>query len=79
MAIGNRQGVLENSLTFTTSTTFNKVEAHAMSELLKRVLQEMPEGQKQVINLASKGMSRREITVKSKISSGRGKLGNIWL
>lgn len=55
------------------------VEAHNLSELLKRVLQEMPKGQKEIIHLASKGMSQREIAAKSKISLGTGKRGMIWL
>lgn len=78
-AVVNRHGALENSLTFETLSISNQVEAHHLSELLKRVLQELPEGQKQAINSASKGISRREIAVQSKISLEPGKRGIIWL
>jgi hypothetical protein len=36
------------------------------------MLQELPEVQKKVIHLATKGISRREIAVKGKISLGTG-------
>jgi DNA-binding NarL/FixJ family response regulator len=66
----NRQGVLVNPLTFETSTISTQVKAHDLSELLQRVVQELPEVQKEVINLASKGITWREIAPKSKFSPG---------
>jgi RNA polymerase sigma-70 factor (ECF subfamily) len=61
----------DNPLTFETATISNQVEVHDLSELLKRVLQELPEAQKEVIDLAFfKGMSQREIAAKRKISLG---------
>jgi DNA-directed RNA polymerase specialized sigma24 family protein len=56
-----------------TAILTNQVEAFDLSELLKCVLHELPEGQKDVINFASKGMSWREIAAKGKISVGEGK------
>jgi DNA-directed RNA polymerase specialized sigma24 family protein len=78
-AVVNRQAVLENPLTFETSLISNRIEVHDWSELLKRALQELPELQKEVIHLASKGMSRREIAAKSKVSLGTGKRSIIRL
>jgi DNA-directed RNA polymerase specialized sigma24 family protein len=78
-AVVNHQAVFENPLTFETSLISNRIEVHDLSELLTRVLQEVPEVQKEVIRFASKGMSRREIAAKSKISLGTGKRGIIWL
>jgi RNA polymerase sigma-70 factor (ECF subfamily) len=61
----------DNPLTCETSTMSNQVEAHDLSELLKRVIQELPEAQKEVIDLAFfKGMSQREIAAKRQISLG---------
>jgi RNA polymerase sigma-70 factor, ECF subfamily len=58
-------------LTFETTTNSSEVEVNDLSELLKRVIQELPEAQKEVINLAFfKGMSQREIAAKRQISLG---------
>ena len=60
-----------NPLTGERSSMPNEVEVHDLSELLKRVIQELPEAQKEVIDLAFfKGMSQREIAAKRKISLG---------
>jgi RNA polymerase sigma-70 factor, ECF subfamily len=61
----------DNPLTFETVATTNQVEVNDLSELLKRVIQELPEAQKEVIDLAFfKGMSQREIAAKRQISLG---------
>lgn len=61
----------DNPLTYETAPTTNQVEVHDLSELLSRVIQELPEAQKEVINLAFfKGMSQREIAAKRQISLG---------
>jgi RNA polymerase sigma-70 factor, ECF subfamily len=61
----------DNPLTCETSTMSNQVEVHDLSELLNRVIQELPEAQKEVVDLAFfKGMSQREIAAKRRISLG---------
>ena len=62
----------DNPLTFVeTTTTSSEVEVHDLSKLLRRVIQELPEAQKEVIDLAFfKGMSQREIAAKRQISLG---------
>ena len=60
-----------NPLTCETASMSNEVELHDLSELLKRVIQELPAAQKEVIDLAFfKGMSQREIAAKRQISLG---------
>ena len=62
---------LNNPLTYETATTTNQAEANDLSELLNRVIQELPEAQKEVIDLIFfKGMSQREIAVKRQIALG---------
>ncbi|MBV8375672.1 MAG: sigma-70 family RNA polymerase sigma factor [Verrucomicrobia bacterium] len=61
----------DNPLTFETSTMSSEVEVHDLSQLLNRVIQELPEAQKEVIQLAFfKGMSQREIAANRQISLG---------
>ena len=61
----------DNPLTFETACTSNEVELHDLSKLLSRVIQELPEAQQEVIDLAFfKGMSQREIAAKRRISLG---------
>lgn len=61
----------DNPLTCETSTMTNQVEVNDLSELLNRVIQELPDAQKEVIDLAFfKGMSQREIAAKRRISLG---------
>jgi RNA polymerase sigma-70 factor (ECF subfamily) len=61
----------DNPLTFETVASSNQVEVHDLSVLLKRAIQELPEAQKEVIDLAFfKGMSQREIAAKRQISLG---------
>jgi len=61
----------DNPLTCETSTMSSQVEVHDLSELLNRVIQELPEAQKEVVDLAFfKGMSQREIAAKRRISLG---------
>ena len=61
----------DNPLTFETACTSNEVELHDLSKLLSRVIQELPEAQQEVVNLAFfKGMSQREIAAKRRISLG---------
>jgi hypothetical protein len=70
-AVVDRPGGPEGQMAFETSTVFNQFVVHDLSKLLGRVLQELPEVQKEVIHLASKGISRREITAKKiKLSLG---------
>ena len=60
-----------NPLTFETAPTTNQVELNDLSKLLNRVIQELPEAQKEVIDLAFfKGMSQREIASKRQIALG---------
>jgi RNA polymerase sigma-70 factor (ECF subfamily) len=61
----------DNPLTFETARTSNEVELHDLSKLLSRVIQELPEAQQEVIDLAFfKGMSQREIAAKRRLSLG---------
>jgi RNA polymerase sigma-70 factor, ECF subfamily len=61
----------DNPLTFETAPLSNQVEVHDLSELLKRVIQELPEAQQEVIDLAFfKGMSQREIAATRHLSLG---------
>jgi RNA polymerase sigma-70 factor (ECF subfamily) len=61
----------DNPLTFETATMSSEVEVHDLSNLLHRVIAELPEAQKEVIDLAFfKGMSQREIAAKRQISLG---------
>jgi len=58
-------------LTFETAPTTNQVELNDLSKLLNRVIQELPEAQKEVIDLAFfKGMSQREIASKRQMALG---------
>jgi RNA polymerase sigma-70 factor, ECF subfamily len=62
---------VDNPLTFETATMTGEVEVNDLSKLLKRVIQALPEAQKEVINLTFfKGMSQREIAAKRQISLG---------
>jgi RNA polymerase sigma-70 factor, ECF subfamily len=62
---------IDNPLTYEIAPKSNQVEVHDLSELLKRAIQELPEAQKEVINLAFfKGMSQREIAAKRQLSLG---------
>jgi RNA polymerase sigma-70 factor (ECF subfamily) len=70
-ATENLKTDMNNPLTFETATTTNQAEVNDLSELLNRVIQELPEAQKEVIDLAFfKGMSQREIAAKRQISLG---------
>jgi RNA polymerase sigma-70 factor, ECF subfamily len=61
----------DNPLTFKIATISSEVEVNDLSKLLNRVIQELPEAQKEVINLTFfKGMSQREIAAKRQISLG---------
>jgi len=61
----------ENPLICETITISNRVENQDLSELLHRVIEDLPEAQKEVIDLAFfKGMSQREIAAKRRISLG---------
>ena len=61
----------DNPLTFETGTMTSEVEVNDLSKLLKRVIQELPEAQKEIIDLTFfKGMSQREIAAKRQISLG---------
>jgi RNA polymerase sigma-70 factor, ECF subfamily len=61
----------DNPLTFETAPTTNQVEVNDLSALLKRAIQELPEAQKEVVDLAFfKGMSQREIAAQRQISLG---------
>jgi RNA polymerase sigma-70 factor, ECF subfamily len=61
----------ENPLICETVTISNRVENQDLSELLHRVIGDLPEAQKEVIDLAFfKGMSQREIAAKRRISLG---------
>jgi RNA polymerase sigma-70 factor (ECF subfamily) len=62
---------INNPLTYETATTTNQAEVNDLSDLLNRVIQELPAAQKEVIDLAFfKGMSQREIAAKRQISLG---------
>jgi hypothetical protein len=67
VAIVKRQGGPESPLAFEAS---NQLGFHDLSDLLSRVLQELPKTQKEAIHFASKGISWREIA--SKVSVGTG-------
>jgi len=70
-ATENLKADANNPLTFETTTMTSEVEVHDLSKLLRRVIQELPEAQKEVIDLAFfKGMSQREIAAKRQISLG---------
>jgi RNA polymerase sigma-70 factor, ECF subfamily len=70
-ATENLKTDFDNPLTFEIAPKSNQVEMHDLSELLKRAIQELPEAQKEVIDLAFfKGMSQREIAAKRLISLG---------
>ena len=61
----------DNPLTFETATISSEVEVNDLSKLLNRVIQELPDAQKEVIDLTFfKGMSQREIAAKRQISLG---------
>jgi len=61
----------DNPLTFETATISSEVEVNDLSKLLMRVIQDLPEAQKEVIDLTFfKGMSQREIASKRQISLG---------
>jgi RNA polymerase sigma-70 factor (ECF subfamily) len=61
----------ENPLICETVTMSDRVETHDLSKLLHRVIQDLPEAQQEVIDLAFfKGMSQREIAAKRQISLG---------
>jgi RNA polymerase sigma-70 factor (ECF subfamily) len=61
----------DNPLTFETANISSEVEVNDLSKLLNRVIQELPEAQKEVIDLTFfKGMSQREIAAKRQISLG---------
>jgi RNA polymerase sigma factor (sigma-70 family) len=61
----------DNPLTYETAPTTNQVEVNDLSKLLNRAIQELPEEQKEVIDLAFfKGMSQCEIAAKRQISLG---------
>jgi RNA polymerase sigma-70 factor (ECF subfamily) len=61
----------DNPLTYKVAPTSNQVAVHDLSELLKRAIQELPEAQKEVINLTFfKGMSQREIAAKRQLPLG---------
>lgn len=61
----------DNPLTCETSTGSSSTNLHDLSEVLGRVIRELPGPQQEVINLAFfKGMSQREIAAQRKISLG---------
>ncbi len=61
----------DNPLTFETASMTSEVEVHDLSKLLNKVIQDLPDAQKEVIDLAFfKGMSQREIAAKRQISLG---------
>ena len=61
----------DNPLTCETSNMSSEVEVQDLSQLLNSVIQELPEAQKEVVNLAFfKGMSQREIAAKRRIALG---------
>jgi hypothetical protein len=70
-AVVNRQGGPESRLAFEISTTSNQLGFHDLSDLLRRVLQELPKAEKEAIHFASKGITWREIAAK-KISIESG-------
>jgi len=61
----------DNPLTGEVSTTSSSTDLHDLSEVLGRVIRELPEAQQEVIELTYfKGMSQREIASQRKISLG---------
>jgi RNA polymerase sigma-70 factor, ECF subfamily len=65
------KGDVDNPLTNEITTTSNQLENSDLSALLTRVIQLLPEAQKEVINLTFfKGMSQREIATQRHISLG---------
>jgi hypothetical protein len=66
-AVVKRQGGPESPLVFEASSHLE----FDSSDLLRRVLQELPKAQKEAIHFASKGISWREIAAK-KVSVGTG-------
>jgi RNA polymerase sigma-70 factor (ECF subfamily) len=76
----------DNPLTYECAPATNQVEVNDLSELLGRVIQDLPVAQQEVINLTFfKGMSQRVIaaqrrislgTVKTRLSLARRKLNN---
>jgi RNA polymerase sigma-70 factor, ECF subfamily len=61
----------DNPLTCETSTPSISTHLHDLSEVIGRVIRELPEPQQEVIDLAFfKGMSQREIAAQRKISLG---------
>jgi len=68
----------DNPLAFETAGTSNEVQLHDLSKLLSSAIQELPQAQQEVIDLAfSKGMSQREIAARRRISLGTVKLASI--
>jgi len=62
---------IDNPLTNEITTTSHQLENSDLSDLLSRVIQLLPEAQKEVINLTFfKGMSQREIANQRRISLG---------
>ena len=62
---------VDNPLTNEITTTSNQLENSDLSALLRRVIQLLPDAQKEVINLTFfKGMSQREIATQRHISLG---------
>jgi RNA polymerase sigma-70 factor (ECF subfamily) len=62
---------IDNPLTNEITTTSHQLENSDLSDLLSRVIQLLPEAQKEVINLTFfKGMSQREIASQRRISLG---------
>jgi RNA polymerase sigma-70 factor (ECF subfamily) len=62
---------IDNPLTNEITMTSHQLENSDLSDLLSRVIQLLPEAQKEVINLAFfKGMSQREIASQRRISLG---------
>ena len=58
----------DNPLTFETASMTSEVEVHDLSKLLNKVIQDLPDAQKEVIDLAFfKGMSQRVIAAKRHI------------
>jgi RNA polymerase sigma-70 factor, ECF subfamily len=61
----------DNPLTYERASATNQVELNDLSELLSRVIRDLPAAQQEVIDLTFfKGMSQREIAAKRQISLG---------
>lgn len=70
-ATENLQTDAENPLVCGVSNSANDIELNDLSELLHRLIDALPEAQKEVIDLAFfKGMSQREIAAQRRISLG---------